>query len=144
MESAISKRRRLFAGSSVPSRILSQLLMRIRQEPDMEELLNMSEHQLNRAISSLWPTAGVTLQVGGCVWDVASLPKVLGHVVSTSPMFRQAVRTIWQSGAGMLAERPAHLIVYAVEATPGNAFFYYCCCYCCCCLIPFLPSEDYT
>ena len=55
--------------------------MRIRQEPDMEELLNMSEHQLNRAISSLWPEVGVTLQVGGFVWGVASLPKVLGHAV---------------------------------------------------------------
>ena len=100
----------------------------------MEELLNMSEHQLNRAISSLWPEVGVTLQVGGFVWGVASLPKVLGHAVSTSPMFRQAVRTIWQSGAGMLAERPAHLIVYADEATPGHGVCCCCCCYCCCCV----------
>ena len=102
MENAISKRRRLFAGSSVPSRMLSQLLMRIRQEPDMEELLNMSEHQLNRAISSFWPEVGVTLQVGGFVWDVAALPKVLGHAVSTSPMFRPTVSNLakrcWSAG----------------------------------------------
>ena len=55
MESAISKRRRLFAGSSVPSRMLSQLILCLRQAPDMEELLNIFEYQLSRAIPSFWP-----------------------------------------------------------------------------------------
>jgi hypothetical protein len=123
MEDRHQKRRRLYAGSHVPARVLAQLLRRLRQESDIDSALNVSEWQLNQSVNSLWDELGQpeTLQHkdGEIQWHCASLKKTLQHAVAKSPRFRQAVHAAWLRGEGALPDRPMRLIIYGDEATPG-------------------------
>ena len=118
MESQIAKRRRLYAGSHVPARVLSKLLKRIRQEENVDEALNVSEWKLKQAVATLWDEVGQveTLHYskdgGDFVWHCASLVKLLQHAIATSPAFKQAIRSMWELGHGTLPASPAHLVVY--------------------------------
>ena len=90
MESAGQKRRRLWASSIVPARVLAELLKRLRREPNLDEALNISEWKLNKAISSLWAEVGLaeSLQLckgGDFTWHCASLAKLLQHATQSSP-----------------------------------------------------------
>ena len=123
MEDRHQKRRRLYAGSHVPARVLAQLLKRIRQEPNVDEALNVSEWQLNQSVNDLWDSLGQaeTLQHkdGEFQWHCAPLKKSLQYAVAKSWKFRQAVHDIWVRGDGCLQETPIHLVIHGDEATPG-------------------------
>ena len=90
MESADQKRRRLFASSNVPARVLAELLQRVRREPNLGEALNINEWKLNKAISSLWAEVGLaeSLQLckgGDCTWYCAAFAKLLQRATQSSP-----------------------------------------------------------
>ena len=117
--------RRIYGGGTVPFARIAKLVARIREESDLEDAMNITAKQLERAFDALWKTVGIVEQLdfsnGGdpFEWSCISLPRLLQHIVAESPAWARELRLAWQRKCCTSAS-PFHLLVYGDEIVPNN------------------------
>ena len=118
-----AKNRRLFLRSGIPHAKLVRLMEQLREEGDLEDVLNINRHSLADAWGDVYTRVGrqVKLQVGckSMDWPIVSFKRALQLLVHSSPHFKQLLAEAFRRQPCSQAD-PWSVVLYGDEIVPGN------------------------
>lgn len=119
------KVRRLLLGAGIPAAKLAKFLNKLRDEPDISDLLSVTLRRMQGESGRLAAEVGCVIGLPRkdsdepFQWHCLSFSAALRYLATHSCNFRRSLRNLWETRP-CTTEEPYKLIFYADEVTPGN------------------------